>query len=173
MSVLSDWNEAPGKQAEAEIRACCGSRRWAAKVCAARPYTDQDQFAKFAAEAWWSLDEQDWLEAFACHPQIGEKVGGASAAKHAATRSGAWSRQEQSKYSGAEDEVKQAIAEGNREYQKQYGFIYIVCASGKTPGEMLAILRGRLGRDRAAELREAALQQQQITDLRLGKWLCL
>ena len=173
MSVLSQWNEAPREQAEAEIIACCGSRRWAAKVCAARPYADTDQIINAGAEVWRSLDEQDWMEAFACHPRIGEKIGETPAAKHVTARSAAWSSEEQKQYSDAEYEVKGAIADGNREYERQYGFIYIVCASGKTPAEMLAILRSRLGRDRAVELHEAALQQQHITKLRLGKWLGL
>jgi 2-oxo-4-hydroxy-4-carboxy--5-ureidoimidazoline (OHCU) decarboxylase len=64
-----------------------------------------------------------------------------------------------------------ALAEANAQYEQQFCFTYIVCASGKTADEMLAILKRRLANDRVAELKEAAEQQRQITQIRLGKWL--
>jgi len=83
----------------------------------------------------------------------------------------AWSKQEQSSAADAAEKVLEEIAEGNARYEERFGFTYIVCATGKTAEEMLAILKWRLNSDRAKELREAAEQQRQITQIRLGKWL--
>jgi OHCU decarboxylase len=107
------------------------------------------------------------MEAFESHPRIGE-----SAASIAATeKSKAWSTEEQGKVSEAADGVKSALEQGNREYEKRFGRILIVCASGRSPSEILEILRRRLQNDDATELREAADEQQRITQIRLRKWL--
>jgi 2-oxo-4-hydroxy-4-carboxy-5-ureidoimidazoline decarboxylase len=112
-----------------------------------------------ADRAWWELSPQDWRDAFAAHPRIGESSADARA------------RQEQSGVQGAEAETLARLAAGNRAYEARFGYIYIVCASGKTAAEMLAILESRLGNDPEAELRIAAEQQSQITRLRLEKWM--
>jgi OHCU decarboxylase len=112
------------------------------------------------------MQEADWLEAFACHPRIGERK-----VTHVSAQSAAWSRQEQSAAASATERVLSELAEGNALYEERFGFTYIVCATGKSADEMLAILQRRLTNDRAAELREAAEQQRQILQIRLGKWL--
>ena len=112
------------------------------------------------------MEEADWMEAFACHPRIGERK-----AAHASAQSAAWSQQEQSSRNDAAERVLAELAEGNALYEQRFGFTYIVCATGKSAEEMLAILKRRLASDRAGELREAAEQQRQITQIRLGKWL--
>ena len=89
----------------------------------------------------------------------------------ASAQSGRWSRQEQAAVSEANKTVIAEIAAGNALYEEKFGFAFIVCATGKTAEEMLAILNRRMGRERAEELREAAEQQRQITQIRLGKWL--
>jgi OHCU decarboxylase len=119
-----------------------------------------------ADKVWATMTEDDWLEAFASHPRIGEH----NAAK-AQAKSAVWSQQEQSSVATAESGVLAELSEGNARYEEKFGFTYIVCATGKTADEMLAILKRRLANDRAAELREAAEQQRQITQVRLGKWL--
>jgi OHCU decarboxylase len=90
---------------------------------------------------------------------------------HASKKSAEWSRQEQSAANVAAEQVLAELEAGNALYEQRFGFTYIVCATGKSAEEMLAILNRRLARDRAAELREAAEQQRQITQIRLGKWL--
>ena len=112
------------------------------------------------------MEEADWMEAFACHPRIGEQK-----VAHASRKSAAWSRQEQSSAETAAERVLAELAEGNARYEQRFGFTYIVCATGKSADEMLEILNRRLGSDRITELREAAEQQRQITQIRLGKWL--
>jgi OHCU decarboxylase len=146
--------------------ACCGARRWASAMVALRPIGSVLDLSEAADRVWGTMEEADWMEAFVCHPRIGERK-----AAHAAARSVAWSKQEQSSASGTAEQVLAEIAEGNARYEERYGFTYIVCATGKSAEEMLTILKRRLLSDRAAELIEAAEQQRQITQMRLGKWL--
>src|SRR6202034_4127992 len=107
------------------------------------------------------MEEPDWLEAFRAHPRIGERK-----AAHATAQSAQWSRQEQSAAEAAREDVLVELADGNLRYEQLFGFTYIVCATGKSAEEMLEILRRRLGSDRQSELREAAEQQRQITQIR-------
>jgi OHCU decarboxylase len=116
------------------------------------------------------MQEPDWLEAFACHPRIGDSRPAVDVA-HASAQSSAWSRQEQSSASVANDLVLTELAEDNQLYEQRFGFTYIVCATGKSAVEVLTILKRRLASNREAELREAAEQQRQIMQIRLGKWL--
>ena len=180
MSVLTRWNDLPQAAARAEVSSCCGSTRWGARLCAGRPYASEEDLLEAAREIWQSLEEEDWLEAFRCHPRIGNRIGnrtaeegrsGGPAAAHATPQSLAWSSEEQAGAQLADEDLKQAVADGNRLYEERFGFIYIVCAAGKTLQEMVEILQRRLGSSRATELREAASQQAQITGLRLKKWL--
>ncbi len=112
------------------------------------------------------MQEADWLEAFACHPRIGERK-----AAHVSARSAAWSQQEQAQVGEAQARIIAELAEGNALYEQRFGFTFIVCATGKSAEEMLAILKRRIESSREAELREAAEQQRQIMQIRLGKWL--
>jgi OHCU decarboxylase len=133
----------------------------------ARPFSNRTDLLEKAEQVWWSLDSEDWLEAFRAHPKIGEQK--AAALQSAQARN--WSAQEQSGIAGAADEIKAALAAGNAEYEQRFGFIYIVCATGKTPAEMLSILNRRMTNDQDAELRMAAAEQAKITRLRLEKLL--
>lgn len=164
--VLKAWSSAVESSAFEAMIACCGARRWAAAMVAARPFHDVLELSEAADRIWATMEEADWLEAFACHPRIGERK-----AAHATAQSIAWSRQEQSSASSAAEDVLAEIASGNALYEERFGFTYIVCATGKSAEEMLTILRRRLGNDRVSELREAAEQQRQILQIRLGKWL--
>lgn len=146
--------------------ACCGARRWADAMVASRPVSNVALLSETADRIWATMQEPDWLEAFACHPRIGERK-----APHATAQSAKWSRQEQSSATTASDRTLAELAESNALYEHRFGFTYIVCATGKSADEMLAILQRRLASDRTTELREAAEQQRQITQIRLGKWL--
>jgi 2-oxo-4-hydroxy-4-carboxy-5-ureidoimidazoline decarboxylase len=118
-----------------------------------------------AEQAWWDLSRQDWLEAFAAHPKIGDLD--ALRAKFATTA--AWAAGEQSGVAGAPEEVLCELAASNRLYEETFGYIFIVCATGKTAAEMLELLRQRLGNQPDAELAVAAAEQWKITRLRLEK----
>ncbi len=169
-STLAAWNAADEAAALEAMLACCGSKRWAAAMVALRPIGSVVELSEAADRVWSTMQETDWLEAFACHPRIGERKR-VHAATRAVGRSAAWSRQEQSSANAANESVLAELAEGNTLYEQRFGFTYIVCATGKSAEEMLAILKRRLANNRDTELREAAEQQRQIMQIRLGKWL--
>jgi OHCU decarboxylase len=158
-------NSLPATQAENEFLKCCGSRRWASRMVEERPFESLAHLNETAERLWWSLDPQDWLEAFRSHPRIGEK----KAAAVASEQSKRWSEAEQAGVNNAGNETLQQLADLNRQYEERFGYIFIVCATGKTSEEMLAILRDRLGNDPNEELRHAAGEQAKITALRLRK----
>ncbi len=164
--ALSTWNAADDETALQVILACCGSRRWAAAMLDARPLRDEDHLRRTADQLWNTMEQDDWMEAFACHPRIGQQ-----ASRHASAQSLEWSRGEQSSAATASDDTLAQLAAGNLAYEQRFGFTYIVCATGKTAGEMLSLLEKRLTNDRNAEMREAAEQQRQIMHIRLRKWL--
>jgi len=164
--ALERWNFLPLAAAVDEILPCCGSLAWAKGMAARRPVPDDATLLFASDEIWRSLAESDWLEAFRSHPRIGE-----SAPKAASPQSATWSEQEQGNVAIAHDAVRTALAEGNRAYERRFDRIFIVCASGKSLTEILQILQRRLGNDEPTELREAAEQQRQITQIRLRKWL--
>lgn len=167
IETLQQLNTAPNAQAEAELRKCCGSRKWARRLLERRPFVDVNDLLANADSVWWSLDGADWLEAFSHHPRIGEKK--AAAAQPAGAQ--AWSAQEQSRASAAAAETLHTLEQANRDYERQFGYIFIVCATGKSSEEILALLRGRMSNSPANELRVAAGEQAKITQLRLVKLL--
>jgi OHCU decarboxylase len=168
-STLAAWNAASESAAFDAMIACCGARRWAQAVVAQRPFSSTEELFAAADRVWSTMEEPDWMEAFACHPRIGGGIGERKA--HAMPKSVAWSAQEQSGAAQAAERVLAALAAGNAQYEERFGFTYIVCATGKSAEQMLAILNRRLASSRADELREAAEQQRQITQIRLRKWM--
>ena len=167
MHDLAWLNSLPAAEAEKELLQCCGSTRWAQQMAAARPYPTFDALLASANEIWWSLDRNDWLEAFRSHPKIGEK----KPAEPVSTQAHQWSGQEQSGVVTASQETVDSLATLNRAYEEKFGFIFIICATGKTSGEMLSALRERIEHDAADELPIAAAEQSKITVLRLKKLL--
>jgi len=165
--VLARWNEASIDAATTQILPCCGSKAWAREMTARRPLREEAALLSASDETWRNLSECDWMEAFRSHPRIGES----SRYGLSVPRSAAWAKQEQKEVAEAGDAVKIALAEGNREYERKFGRIFIVCATGKSAPEILEVLRRRLNHDAETELREAAEQQRQITQIRLRKWL--
>ena len=151
--------------AEEEFLKCCGSRQWARQMVDERPFTAVDQMIETADRVWWSLGPEDWLEAFRSHPKIGEK----KAAQPVSKESRAWSGQEQSGVENSAQDTIQALRELNRAYEEKFGYIFIVCATGKSSEEMLGMLRARLENPAGIELRFAAAEQAKITELRLRK----
>jgi allantoinase len=147
------------RSAGPDLLACCGSLEWGRRMEERQPFASASEMLAAADRIWWELRPVDWLQAFAAHPRIGESTADARA------------RQEQSGVQSAEAETLARLAAGNRAYEERFGYIYIVCASGKTAAQMLAILESRLSNDPETELRVAAEQQRQITRLRLEKWM--
>jgi allantoicase len=152
-------------EARAALRRCCGSSRWAEAMAAARPFEEVPALLRIAERTWWALDEAAHREAFAAHPAIGAR------GDHARAPAGdaAWSAGEQRAAQAAGDPVLVELAEANRAYLERHGFLFIVCATGRSAEAMLADLRARTPRASADELRTAAEEQLQITRLRLHK----
>jgi len=164
---LARLNSLTADDAAKELLQCCGSQRWAAEMTNRRPFTTLETLLTTADNIWWSLNATDWLEAFRSHPKIGEK----KAAGKVSAQSQQWSGQEQSGVASASHTTIDSLAALNREYEQKFGFIFIICATGKTSDEMLAALCERLPHDPAAELPIAAAEQGKITELRLKKLL--
>jgi OHCU decarboxylase len=164
---LDQLNSLSPEQAEAELIKCCGAPNWARLLTRAGPFNSLEDLLAKADSVWWSLSEQDWLDAFRAHPKIGEQKAAAAQSEQARN----WSAQEQSGAESAAAETKAALAAGNRKYEERFGFIFIVCATGKTSEELLAILNERLTCEPETELRAAAEEQRKITQLRLEKLL--
>ena len=158
-------NTLPAEEAVKELLQCCGSKRWAQQMATRRPYQSLETLIETANDIWWSLQPDDWLEAFRSHPKIGEK----KAAESVSARSREWSGQEQAGVSKASHETIDSVATLTRAYEQKVGFIFIICATGKSSEEMLAALHERLEHDPAAELQMAAAEQSKITELRLKK----
>lgn len=153
---------APSREA---LERCCGSRRWVDAVLAGAPFSDRAALAAAADAAFGTLDDADWLEAFAHHPRIGD----VSRLRERFARSGDLSEKEQgTAVASATDDVIARLFERNQAYEARHGHIFIVCATGKTAPEMLALLDARVDLDLAAELENCAVEQQKITHLRLA-----
>ena len=165
--TLELLNGLPDDEARAALQRCCGSRTWAWRMAEGRPYRNRAGLLAAAERTADKLKRADWLEAFAHHPKIGDRE--ALRTKFAATA--AWAGEEQQGAAAATTATLDRLAEGNRAYEEKFGYIFIVCASGKSADEMLELLNGRLANDPDTELVNAAREQRAITRLRLEKLL--
>jgi len=164
-STLDRLNSLPPDEAKQEFLQCCGSENWAWLMVERRPFKDLDELLKIADAVWWSVAPSDWLEAFRSHPKIGEQ----KPEQATSFQAQGWAEQEQAGTRTAAQDILSALAAGNRDYEFKFGYIFIVCATGKSSAEMLAILRERLNNDAERELPAAAEEQRKITHLRLQK----
>ncbi len=157
--TLQDLNSAQAETVREPLGRCCGSEAWLARMIECRPFENVQALTAASDEIWWSLAENDWLQAFAKHPRIGEK------------RSDHWSSEEQRGMDQASSNTAAVMEKLNRRYEDKFGWIFIVCATGKHAGEMLTILQTRLANEAGDEIRIAASEQAKITKLRLEKLL--
>ncbi|GAA0940572.1 2-oxo-4-hydroxy-4-carboxy-5-ureidoimidazoline decarboxylase [Pseudonocardia zijingensis] len=151
---LDEWNALDPAAAERELRQVCVAPRWAQEVAASRPHPD---LASLQATAEVALTDADLDEAMAGHPRIGDRTAGGA------------SRREQSGVAGADAEVLDALAEGNRAYEERFGHVYLVCATGRSAQELLDVLRARLGNDAATERAVALAELAAINRLRIAR----
>ena len=163
--TLAEFNALPAAAAEAALLDCCGAARWTKQVAAKRPFESASALHSAADKSWQEMDQADILEAISRHPQIGEQAASGSETHRR------WSAGEQSGAQAAAEDVKTRLARGNRAYYEKFGYIFLVCATGRTADEILAILEQRLQNDAARELPVAAEQQRLIMQLRLAKLL--
>ena len=164
---LEQLNKLPVNKAKAVFLDCCGSSEWAQRMAQQRPFPMVENLFTSAENTWFALSSADHLEAFASHP----KIGSTNAAPTQKAKSAKWSSDEQSGMHVAEEKTKSELSQANRLYLEKFGFIFIVCATGKSADEMLAICRARLRNSLATELQIAAEEQRKITEIRLSKLL--
>ena len=165
--TLEELNSLDPNQLKEELAKCCGSSTWVKMVATYFPADSVEDLLEEAEVLWYECSEDDWKEAFAHHPKIGDVE---SLAKRFASTA-QWASGEQSGVNAAKSETIQALAEGNHLYEEKFGYIFIVCATGKSAAEMLAILQTRLNNEPADEIKIAAAEQNKITKLRLQKLL--
>jgi len=164
---LEQLNRAAKEKAKSDFLNCCGSQNWARMMTEARPFADVAALLNRAEQIWQTLDTKDWLEAFAAHPKIGAR----KAVLRQSAQSAEWSNAEQSDTQTAADSLRTELETANRLYEQKFGFIFIVCATGKSAEEMLDLCRRRVRNDADSEIRIAADEQRKITEIRLKKLL--
>ena len=145
------------------LRSCCGASAWVERMMGRRPFASHDALMATARDEWFGLQRSDWLEAFGHHPKIGDR----DSLRQRFARTAHLSEREQAGVDGASEDVLEALAAGNREYERRFGYIFIVCASGKSADGMLQLLRERLPNSPEVEIVIAAAEQAKITELRL------
>ncbi len=164
---LDELNSIDAHQLKPELHRCCGSAGWVNQLIERRPFASLDDLMQASDQSWGGLNQEDWLEAFTHHPKIGDL--NSLKAKFATTSD--WAAGEQGGVALANDKVIEDLAAGNDAYEKKFGYIFIVCATGKSAGEMLALLQERLKNGPADEIQKAMQEQNKITKLRLEKLL--
>lgn len=167
MTTLADLNALPVDELRAELMRCCGSTRWASAMAAARPFSSRTDLFEKADSIWATMAESDILEAMSHHPRIG----GVDALRKKFAATAAWSGQEQAAVAQASELVLEKLKAGNDAYADRYGFVFLICATGKSAEEMLAALESRIDNGREKELQVAAGEQAKITRIRLEKLL--
>ena len=156
-------NRASADEARRLLRTCCGATEWVERMIERRPFGTRDALLTTARDIWFNLDRADWLEAFSHHPKIGDRD--ALGQRFATTRH--LSQKEQARVRAASEKTLSDLTAANEEYEQKFGYIFIVCATGRTADDMLALLRARLKNDPELEIVNAAEEQAKITELRL------
>jgi 2-oxo-4-hydroxy-4-carboxy-5-ureidoimidazoline decarboxylase len=164
LSLINDWDP---EYAIQEFFRCCASSSWATAMVKSRPFSNVDELYSKANRIWISLQKDDWLEAFKGHSKIGDL----KSLKRKFSNTQNWSSQEQAGVTDSSDEILIQLRDLNLEYEKKYGYIFIVCATGKTASEMLNILKERIQNIAETEIEMACIEQAKITRLRLEKML--
>jgi allantoicase len=162
---IQSLNSLAELEAHKSLLDCCGSKAWVAQMLAKRPFANANELLETADRVWSALSESDRLEAFRHHPPIGGK----KAASKQSRKAKGWSSGEQARAQSAPPEILEQLAAANREYHEKFGNVFLICASGKSAGEILESLRTRLSNDAPTETRIAAEEQRKITRIRLEK----
>jgi 2-oxo-4-hydroxy-4-carboxy-5-ureidoimidazoline decarboxylase len=156
MPSLADLNALPARDFEELLLGCCAAPGWARRVTHGRPYASPADLLAAADAAWAARDPGDLDAAMAGHPRIGER------------RLSDWSAQEQSGV-GSDTGTVTALADGNAAYEQRFGHVFLICATGRGPAEILAELNRRMANDPATEREVAAAEIGKINDIRLRK----
>ena len=165
--TLHEFNILPKEQLIEELTRCCGSSAWVSRMLPFFPADDLVELLEDAEEQWYNCSKEDWKEAFAHHPKIGDT----ESLKNKFAATAGWAAGEQSAVRTASQQIIEALAKGNRMYEEKFGYIFIICATGRPAGEILEFLQERLSNDPEKEIEIAADEQNKITKLRLEKLL--
>lgn len=163
--TIKELNNLSKHDTESQFALCCGAKDWVEQMVDARPYKNMNDIIEVAEKILLSMTRESWLEAFDHHPKIGDL----DSLREKFQNTASLPISEQQGLSGVSESMLKQLAEGNRLYEDRFGYIFIVCASGKTAEEMLALLNARLGNDPEKELIIAAEEQNKITRLRIEK----
>jgi 2-oxo-4-hydroxy-4-carboxy-5-ureidoimidazoline decarboxylase len=165
--TIAELNEQPTDKKQELLSHCCGATTWVNEMLKGFPFSDEASLLETAEAKWQQCTEADWLEAFTHHPKIGD----ISSLREKFASTAKWAEGEQASVKDSSEAILQQLSKGNKEYEDKFGFIFIVCATGKSAEEMLALLKSRLPNEREQEVRIAAAEQAKITQLRLKKLL--
>jgi len=165
--TLNDLNKLTPQQLTEELTKCCGSSRWVQNMSSIFPVANEQMLYEQAERIWFGRNEEDWQEAFTHHPKIGD----ISSLKEKFASTSKWAEGEQAGVAQTNEQVLEALAEGNRLYEEKFGYIFIVCATGKSAVEMLSMLQSRLYNLPEDEIKIAMAEQNKITLIRLKKLL--
>ena len=164
---LEELNNLPDEEAKAAMAKCCGSTLWLDKMLKKRPFATEDELYAAATDIWFACTRIDWQEAFAHHPKIGDQ----SNPENKFSATSRWAGEEQASIASARKETLDKFVLMNQKYEKRFGYIFIVYATGKSAEEMLEIVELRLKNNPYDEIKIAASEQNRITKLRLKKLL--
>lgn len=148
------------------LRRACGATAWVQRMLARRPFASTEELLELADAEWKAASPEECLEAFSHHPRIGEDIG---ALRERFRNTAALSLREQAGVADADEHTLLALRTANARYRERFGYIFIICASGKTAREMLDALERRLTNDPKTELLTAAREQGKILRLRLER----
>jgi 2-oxo-4-hydroxy-4-carboxy-5-ureidoimidazoline decarboxylase len=162
---INGWDNA---EATKKFFHCCSSQHWSELFAMKRPFQNFEEMCQQADQVWFSLGKADWLEAFGHHPRIGANID-ALRVKYQPTKS--WSSQEQSGITQASEETLKSLQQQNIDYEKKFGHVFLICATGKSADEMLQALKARINNSPEIELKNASVEQSKIAHLRLKKLL--
>jgi 2-oxo-4-hydroxy-4-carboxy-5-ureidoimidazoline decarboxylase len=163
--TIAEFDHLPKEKKRELLLQCCGSNCWADKMLSIFPFEDLVELEEAAEEKWYECNEEDWKEAFDHHPKIGDM----DSLKQKFTAIKTWAEGEQAGFATTSEEVLKEMQESNDQYQKKFGFIYIVSATGKTATKLLSTIKDRLNNSAENEIKIAAEEQNKITQLRLQK----
>ena len=163
--TIQQFNNLILQQVQDELFKCCGCTQWVEELLNKIPFQSIEELKSESDKIWFSLNSKDWLEAFTHHPKIGDVK--SLQEKFASTKQ--WASGEQAGVNIATQTILQELKNSNDEYERKFGYIFIVCASGKSAEEMLNILKWRINNSPEEEIKIAAAEQNKITHLRIDK----
>lgn len=163
--TIAEFNHLPEEKKREYLLQCCGSREWINRMLTVFPVEDLVEFLDVAEEKWYECSQEEWREAFEHHPTIGD----INSMKEKFANTTEWAAEEQSGVNKSDEATLQELSNANKEYQNKFGYIYIVCATGRSANEMLDDLKARINNPKEEEVKVAAAEQLKITKLRLEK----